>query len=501
MLIEGFGILLNDPFSLVWIVFGVFVGIIFGAIPGLTATMAIAVFLPITFSLNMSQAFALLMALYIGGISGGLISAILLNMPGTPASIATCFDGAPMAQRGEAGKALGISIIYSFFGTVVGIVALMFISPMLATVAIKFGPEEYFAITVFSLTLIIVLSADSLVKGFISGIVGLILATVGLDPITASARFTFGIVSLRSGFGILTVMVGLFAISEVLTTAAEMENITEDNMRTSDINGFNVSKKEIFSQIPNGLKSSIIGILIGILPGIGGGTSNLIAYSMAKTQSKYPEKFGTGIIDGLVASESSNNASIGGAMVPLITLGIPGDTTTAILLGAFAIHGLSPGPLVFEKYGSLIYFIFIAMLLSSLCMLFMEIYFMKGFVRILRIPKYYLYPLIVVMCYVGAFGVNNRIFDMIAVLAFGVIGFALKKLDYPLTPIILGFVLGGTLETKLRQGLSANDGNLLLFFKSPIAGTIFTITLVFIVFAILRIVKTRRNIKKTRSGL
>jgi len=330
-----------------------------------------------------------------------------------------------------------------------------------------------------------------------AGIFGLMLATVGLDPITAGARFTFNNVSLRSGFGILPVMVGLYAISEVLQTSEKLEEVTKDKISTSKMNGFGVTKKEVLGQIPNGIISSIIGLFIGILPGIGGGTSNLIAYSFAKGESKYPEKFGTGIIDGLVASEASNNASVGGAMVPLITLGIPGDTTTAILLGAFAIHGMSPGPLIFEKFGNLIYFIFIAMILCDILMLVMERYFIKGFIKILQIPKYYLYPLIIVMCFVGAFGVNNRIFDMMVVLLFGILGFALKKLDFPLTPIILGFVLGHTFEYKLRQGLSANDGNFIPFFTHPISGTILVVTLIFVIFAFRKIIKDRKKIKES----
>lgn len=497
MFAQGFQLLVNNPFSLVWMVIGVFVGIVFGAIPGLTATMAIAVFLPVTYALNTPESFSTLMGLFIGGISGGLISAILLKMPGTPSSIATCFDGHPMAENGQAGKALGISILYSFFGTIVGVVALIFISPALASVAIKFGPQEYFAITFFSLTLIIVLSADSLLKGLMSGVLGLMLSTVGLDSITAGSRFTFGMISLRSGFSILTVMVGLYAISEVLLSAERMEAVTQQSVQKVNINGFGVTPREFISQLPNGIRSSFIGLFIGILPGIGGGTSNLISYSVAKTQSKYPEKFGTGIIDGLVASEAANNATVGGAMVPLLTLGIPGDTTTAMLLGAFAIHGMSPGPLIFQNYGPLIYFIFIAMLICNVIMLLMERYFMKGFIKILQISKHYLYPLIIVMCCVGAYGVNNRMFDMKAVLVFGVLGYVLAKMKFPLAPVVLGFVLGGTFEYKLRQGLSADDGNFVEFLLRPISGPILIFSCAFLLYSLY---KTYKQYKKRSLG-
>ena len=328
MILEGISAVLLDPSCIIWVFIGTVVGIIFGCIPGLTATMAIAMFLPVTYNMASTQGISVLTALYIGGISGGLISAILLNIPGTPASIATCLDGRPMALKGEAGKALGVGIVFSFLGTIISLLALILISPPLAEIAIKFGPFEYFSITIFSLTLIIPLSSKNVVKGLMTGVLGLVFATVGMAPIDSVQRYTFGNPALKSGFDILTVLVGVFAISEILLAAeASRSGIKKDVSAITDfkIKGFGFSIKEFTSQFVNMIRSAAIGIGLGILPGIGSGTSNMLSYSIAQNQSKHPEKFGTGIIDGVVASETANNATIGGTIIPLLTLGIPGE--------------------------------------------------------------------------------------------------------------------------------------------------------------------------------
>ena len=359
----------NDSLSIALIFFCTGIGIIFGAIPGLTATIAIAMMLPITFSMATTMGISTLVALYIGGISGGLVSAILLNMPGTPSSIATCFDGRPMALKGQGGKALGVGVVFSFVGTVLGIAAMIFIAPPLAAITIKFGAWEYFTVTLFSLTLIASLSGKDIIKGIITAIIGMMFASVGLAPIDGVERFTFGSVELSSGFAMLSVLVGLYAISEVMKTAGTIQNGENFVATEFKMKGFGFSLAEFFGQMKNAVRSALIGIGIGILPGIGGGTSNIVSYTIAKNQSKYPEKFGTGIIDGVVASETANNATIGGAMIPLLTLGIPGDTATAMLLGGFMIHGIQPGPLLFESHGDVVYGVFTAMILSSFFLL------------------------------------------------------------------------------------------------------------------------------------
>lgn len=464
--------------------FGTVVGIIFGAIPGLTATMAVALFLPITYSLGPAAGISLLVALYIGGTSGGLISAILLKIPGTPASVATTWDGGPMMERGEGAKALGLGVVFSFLGTILSIVALVFTAPTLAKMALSFGPHEYFGIAIFSLTLIASLSGGSMVKGIFSGVIGFMFATVGIAPVDAIPRFTFGQVQLNGGFEILTVLIGIFAISEVIKVAEDVKHeqkATIKQVSMKSIKGFGFSMVEFYGQGWNLIRSSLIGIGIGILPGIGAGTSNILSYIAAKKQSKHPEKFGKGIIDGVVASETANNAGIGGAMIPLLTLGIPGDAVTAMLLGGFMIHGIQPGPLLFVSQGALVYTIFAALLLSSVMMLICEFYGMRIFVKLLAVPKNILLPIILVLCVVGAFGLGSRVFDIWTILIFGLVGYGFVKLGVPQAPFIIGFILGPMAETNLRRGLMLSDNNFMDFLTSPISGTFIGLSIASIV--------------------
>lgn len=470
--------------------FGTVVGIIFGAIPGLTATMAVALFLPITYSLSASAGIALLVGLYIGGVSGGLISAILLKIPGTPASVATVFDGGPMMERGEGAKALGVGIFYSFIGTLLSIFALMFIAPSLAKIALAFGPHEYFAIAVFSLTLIVTLSTGSMVKGLFSGLLGFAFSTVGIAPVDAIQRFTLGLTELNGGFDILPVLIGLFAISEIIKVAEEVKTETHAKVTIVKLKGFGFSVKEFFEQGWNMIRSTLIGTGIGILPGIGSGTSNIVSYMVAKKQSKTPEKFGTGIIDGIVASETAACSAVGGAMIPLLTLGIPGDTVTAMLLGGFMIHGIQPGPLLFVSQGPLVYTIFISMLVSAVMMLFAELYGVRVFVKLLAVPKHILLPIILVLCFVGAFGLGNRIFDVGVIVFFGLLGYGFVKFGIPQTPFIIGLILGPMAETNLRRGLMLSDNNFLDFLTQPIAGTFIGLSVASVVW---HVYKTHSN--------
>lgn len=492
MFYVGFSqILALKPLILIFL--GVGVGIVFGAIPGLTATMAVALFLPLTFGMHPVDGMALLIGLYIGGVSGGLISAILINIPGTPSSIATTFDGYPMAEKGEAGKALGAGIFYSFLGGWFSFLVLFFIAPPLADVALKFGPPEYFSIAIFSLTLIASLSTGSTIKGLMSGIVGVLLSCVGTAPIDAFPRFTFGFHELDGGFNLLPALVGLFAITEILKTAESDIEIKLDHIATYRIKGFGFSGKEFVQQLGNFIRSALIGTGIGILPGIGGGTSNILSYIAAKKMSKHPEKFGTGILDGIVASETANNASIGGALVPLLAMGIPGDTVTAMLLGGLMIHGLSPGPLLFTTSGNIVYGIFAALIVANFMMVLMEYFGIRFFVRLLKIPKHIMLPIIIVFCVVGAYGLNNRVFDAWSVMFFGVIGYAFEKWRFPLAPVILGFILGPIAETNLRRGLMMTQGNFLPFLTKPVSGAFLVIALASVVYSV---IKERKQAKR-----
>ena len=497
----GFGTVLT-PTGIFLMFVGVAVGIVFGALPGLSATMAIALFLPVTYAMASSDAMTLLMALFIGAISGGLISAILLRIPGTPSSVATCFDGHPMVAKGQAAKALGAGVVFSFLGTIFSTVLLMFLAPQIAKVAINFGPFEFFSIAIFSLTMIATLSSGNMVKGITAGVLGFMFSTIGTDAIESTQRFTFGSTNLKSGFDMLAVMVGLFAVGEIIAAAETShhkneEVVTQPSMK--GIKGFGFTMKEFTSQLWNALRSGLIGMGIGILPGIGGGTSNMLAYTVAKNSDKHPEEFGKGRIDGVVASETANNATIGGAMVPLLTLGIPGDTTTAMLLGALTLHNLNPGPLLFETQASVVYGIFAAMLISSVIMLFMEFFGLRVFVKLLSIPKYILLPCIFVLCVIGAYNLKNNMSQVIACIMFGVIGFAFKKFEIPSTPFILGFILGPLAEQNYRRGLMRTNGSFVPFLTSPISAVFLGIALFVILLAATKPLRQKRKAQKQAS--
>ncbi|MDO5350027.1 MAG: tripartite tricarboxylate transporter permease [Lachnospiraceae bacterium] len=479
MAIEGLLSVLN-PGCFAVMLLGTVIGIIFGSIPGLTSTMGVALCLPLTFSMTPLNGIAMLVALYVGGTSGGLISAILLKIPGTPSSVATTFDGAPMAAKGEAGKALGAGILYSFIGTVFSIIALIFIAPSLAKVALKFGPYEFFAICMFALTMIGSMVGDNLLRGLMSGVAGVMFSLFGIASIGGAERFTFGIRDLENGFDMLPVMIGLFAVAEILKVAADGIPVTQSTALNCKMKGFGITLKEFKEQSWNMVRSALLGIGIGILPGIGGATSNIVAYSVAKQQSKYPEKFGTGIVDGVIATETSNNASIGGALIPLLTLGIPGDTVTAMLLGALTLHGITPGPLLFKNSGKLVYGIFAAFIIATIMMLIVEYGGIKIFIKVLAVPKYILLPVILILCVVGTYGTNHSMFDVWTSLIFGVIGYFMAEHKFPQAPMILGFVLGPTIEENLIRGLMYSNNNFWTFFTSPIAAAfmIFTMCMV-----------------------
>ena len=466
--LAAFPQIFSSPMAFVLILLGCVVGIIFGCIPGLTAGIAIALFLPLTFKMEIIPSFTLLLALYIGGISGGLISAILIKIPGTPASVATVFDGGPMADKGQAWKALSVAIVFSFIGTLIGVGILCFLTPILGKFSLMLGVFEYFSVAVFSLTLVSALCGSSLTKGLIACLIGLFLATIGAAPVDGFTRFTFGNHALDAGFNEVPALVGLFAISELLNSARPSE--VAKGMARINRKGFGMSAREFFGQLPNAIRSGLIGCFIGILPGIGGSVCNLLSYGVAKKSSKHPEKFGTGIIDGIVASETANNACIGGTMVPLLTLGIPGDAVTAILLGAFTINGLTPGPMFYSDNIKLIYVIFALMLVCAIATFVIQYFGIKGFTQLLRVPKNLLLPMVMVLCIIGSFGANNRIFDVWTLLAWGVLGFVLSKFDIPLTPIIMGFILGPICEKYLRRGLMMSRNDFSAFFTRPISG-------------------------------
>lgn len=492
MVVSGILSVILSASSILWCLFGTVIGIVFGAIPGLSATMAMVLFMPVSFGLEPVQACALLLGLYVGGISGGCISAILLKIPGTPASMCTVWDGGPMADRGEAGRALGISVLYSFIGGTLSGIALIYLSPLLAKVALQFSPYEYCSIALMSLIIIASLAGSSMINGLLSGLFGILVATIGVSPVGMVQRFTFGIRNLMSGISTIVLMIGLFAIAEVLNSAGSEQQ--KGSKVSYKIKGFGISLKEFVEQSWNALRSAVIGIIIGILPGLGANTSSVFAYSIARSSSKHPEKFGTGIIDGIIASESANNGNTGGALIPMLCLGVPGNTNAALLLATLTVQGISPGPLIFEKYGTLVYGIFTAFILANIMMLILEWRANRLFVKILDIPTYILYPFIIVLCMVGTFSDKNRTFDVTLAAVIGVLVYFLRKIGFAPTPFIIGFILTPILEKNLGYAISMSGGSLLPFITRPLSCTFLLVALLSALYVIYKNVRHEKNV-------
>ena len=370
-------------------------------------------------------------------------------------------------------------------------VALFFIAPPLAKVALKFGPIETFSICLFALTMIAAMISDNPFKAVMAGTFGVVISLFGISDVTGSARFTFGFSELENGFSQLPVMIGLFATGEILTSAAEGIKAKEGTILSYKIKGFGFTLQEFKDHFVNFIRSALIGIGIGILPGIGGATSNIIAYSVAKQQSKHPEEFGTGCMDGIIASETSNNASIGGALIPLLTLGIPGDTVTAIILGGLMLHGIIPGPLLFKNSGDLVYGLFAALMVATVMMLVVEYGGIRAFVKVLDVPKYILFPVIFVLCVVGTYGTNHSMFDVWTSLVFGIIGYFMSKYKYPQAPLILGLVLGKEIEQNLIRGMQYTDGHFFRFFESPIAAVFLGVSIAVLAWSVIKQIRKR----------
>ncbi len=456
-----------SPFPFMLLLIGTFAGIIFGAIPGMTATMGIVLFLPLTFKIDPVSSICLLLGIYTGGISGGLVSAALLRMPGTPSSVATTFDAYPMAQKGEPGRALGIGIFASFIGGLFSSVALIFVAPQVAKIALTFGNFEYFSVSILALSIVVVLSKKSMTKGLLATFIGLFFATVGSSEIDMVPRFTFGFEDLEGGFNIMPYLIGLYAISQIISDMGSDNNVLVPKVPIKNVwIGFRNFFK---GDLSNVIQSTLIGFFIGLLPGIGGATANVVSYGNAKSHSKHPELFGTGYKSGIIASEASNNAVIAGALVPMLTMGIPGDATTAVLVGALMIHGLQPGPMLFNSNAMFVYSTFSAVFFANLAMFIMMLVAIKFFIKALSTPKTYLLPFIVVMCVVGAYALNNRIFDIWLLLFFGLVGYCMERLEFPMTPAILGFVLAPLIENNLRQGLMSSNGSYMPLLEGKIS--------------------------------
>lgn len=476
---------------------GVAGGIGIGALPGLTATMGVAILLPFTFSMQPVQGLAMLIGIYIGAIYGGSISAILLKTPGTPAAAATVFDGYTMAQKGQPLKALSTSTIASFIGGFISTIMLITISPLLAKFALRFSAPEYFMLAIFGLTIIASISGKSIIKGFLAGIFGLFVATVGLDPVTSYPRFTFGSIALLNGLNIIPVLIGLFAVSEAFIQMEQMYGESAGKPAATVIEDKKIiSLREFLGVLPTMLKSSIIGTFIGAIPGAGADIAAFVCYNEAKRSSKKSAQFGTGVLEGIAAPESGNNGVTGGALVPLLTLGVPGDAVTAILLGALIIQGLTPGPLLFTQNADVVYGVFTSMIVGNILMLALGLGGIRFFAKIVRVPKKLIIPIILVLSIIGSYSMNNTMFDVLVTFVFGIIGYLFTKAEIPTSPILLAIILGPMAETNLRKAILMYEGSWSFLWSRPIT-VAFILLSVFSLFTTLKM-KNQQARRKQR---
>lgn len=482
--IEALGQVMSLP-VLGLIAVGVVIGIVGGAIPGFTVTMAILVVFPFTFAMDPVAGVSLMVGVFVGGYSGGIISGVMLGIPGTPSSITTVYDGYPMAQKGEPGRALGIGILASFFGTIISVVLLVILGPLIANFSMNFRPWEITALIVFALTLVASLSAGAMLKGLIAAGLGLLVTTVGYDR-NSNSRFDFGFTDLESGLQILPVLVGVFAFSQLL---GNLEATPSGPAKPSASRNVSIPYGLILRDMGrhkfNIIRSSVIGALVGALPGSGGTVANFVSYDQAKKMSRRPEEFGTGIPEGIIASEASNSAVAGGAFIPTLALGIPGDLPMAIMMGVLILHGINPGPLMFEENAVLVGSIYVSLLVSAVVMVVANFALVRWFARISMIPQEVLAPIVLVLCAVGSFALNNNLFDVWVLFGFGVIGYLLWKCGVPLTPLILGVVLGENLEAQLFRAFELDD-SWMTFLTRPISATLFGLAVLSVIVSLIQ---------------
>jgi putative tricarboxylic transport membrane protein len=464
---------------------GTLAGLIGGALPGVTITMTIIIVLPFTFGLDPLAGLAAMVGVYVGGESGGLVTASLIGIPGTPSAVATTFDGFPMARRGEPGRAVWLGTWASFIGGILGAFFLILATEPLARFALRFGPWEYFSLFIFALAMVAGLTERSLLKGFLSGALGLIVTVIGADPIMAVPRLTMGSEFLRGGFQFLPVLIGIFAFAQIMTDLEKMRGGgPQVQVQTSSLA---VSHLAVIWEILRRpfllLWSTLIGLWIGVLPAIGGSAANVMAYDQAKKFSKHPEKFGTGIPEGIIAAEASNNANVAGSLVTIMAFGIPGDAVTAVMLGAMIIHGIQPGPLFIVQEPRLAYGIFAAYLLAHPIMIVLQWLLAHVYLRIVQVSKAILIPLILVLCVIGAYALNNTMENVYALLLFGMIGYLFVKFAFPLAPFILGVILGDQIEINLVRAIMT-DADPWLFITRPISGVMLGLSVLSVALAL-----------------
>jgi putative tricarboxylic transport membrane protein len=465
-----------EPVNLAAILIGALIGMFVGAMPGLSATMAIALLLPLTYSFRPETGLALLASLYLAAMYGGSIAAILLRTPGTPAAAATVLDGYPMGQKGHAGKALGLSLTASLIGGVLSSIVLLTVAPLLGRVVLNFGPVEIFAIAVLGITIIGSLSQGSTILGLMSGAIGLLLAMVGMDLTTGTPRFSFGVLELFGGIDFTVALIGLFSIPQAVRLV--MQGNANQSARVSNVSDRMLpTGGEFLKMLPNSLRSSVIGVFVGLIPGTGGDTASWFAYNEAKRFSRHKAEFGTGYPAGIVAPEAANNAVVGGALIPTIALGIPGSSSTAVLLGGLMVHGILPGPSLMTDYGDVTYTLLWAVLFANIALFLVGLLFTRACVAVTKIPNRVVGPVIVVLSVIGAYAINNSVFDIGLMIAFGMLGLAFDSFRIPTPPLVIGLILGPILDTTLQQSLLIGGGQWSIFIENPISATLLAFAL------------------------
>jgi len=477
---------------------GVAIGIVIGAIPGLTGATAIALLVPFTFEMDAVNAITLLLAIYCGGIYGGSISAILIRAPGTPACAATIFDGYEMAKQGRAVKALKMAVNASVLGNLWSVLLLIFVAPPMAYIAIKLGPTEIASLIIFSLTIIAFVSGTSLIKGLIAAGIGLFACLIGIDPITAMPRLTFGITELERGIALIPQSIGLFAVSEVFNQAIkaakekkEQKELLSVIPKSDNPEDNRVTLKEMWQTGRTIFQSSVIGSILGAIPGVGTPIASFMGYGLGKRFSRHPEKYGTGYMEGVAASEAANNGVVGASLIPLLTLGIPGDLPTAILLGAFLLHGLIPGPMLFTENAHEVYSLFAAFLLAVVALYIVARQFIKIGHLLTRVPKASLFPVVLIFCFIGSYAINRSMLDVWIMFAFGVLGCFMEIYRFPLAPLLIAFLLGPILENALRQAIILGGGTIKMFFTSPVSLFLLAITAIVVAQVVYQTVKKK----------
>lgn len=484
-LLSGFGNVFQ-PFTFFMVVLGTFVGVVVGALPGLSGSTGIILMLPLVYRLKSDVALVLLCGLFCGSMYGGSVAAILLNTPGTPSATATLLDGYPMNQKGEAGRALGISTVSSFIGGLISALCLAFIAPQLAKVALSFTSPDFFALSIFGLSIMASTDKD-VVKGLISGFIGLLISTVGVDQVAGIDRFTFGNYRLMRGLQLLPVLIGVFAMSEVFNIV-QKGGEREGAAANQNLGRVIPTKEDFKALFISAVIGGFIGVFIGIIPGTGGAISCFLAYQVAKRISKRQELFGTGIPEGIAAPEASNNGTTGGALIPMLVLGVPGDTVTSVMLGALTLIGITPGPRLFVEPDGIVivYAILAGMLVIQFIMLAIGLGFAKASPYVLKIPQTILLPLIASLCIVGAYSNSNNLFDVLVAILFGVLGYGMKKFGYPGAPLVLGIVLGPLAEANLNRALILSENKWSTFVTHPISCTFLVLSVLIILFSMIK---------------